>query len=100
MSLYFTENDETLCKWRWLTVKQTGAKPCARSGISAVAVTGTYKLQFWFITCKDLNKYTKHFNLKKGTNIVRFFGGVQMRLASIWRKKERIRNATTTYKFR
>jgi hypothetical protein len=40
-TLYFTENDETLCKWRWLAVKQTGAKPCARSGISAVAVTGT-----------------------------------------------------------
>ena len=40
-TLNFTENDETLSKWRWLTVKQIGAKPCARSGISAVAVTGT-----------------------------------------------------------
>ena len=40
--LDFTENDETLSKWRWLTVKQVGAKPCPRSGISAVAVPGIW----------------------------------------------------------
>jgi len=41
------KNDETLSKWRWLTVKQIGAKPCARSGISAVAVTGTNRVGFF-----------------------------------------------------
>jgi len=41
------KNDETLSKWRWLTVKQVGAKPCPRSGISAVAVPGTNRVGFF-----------------------------------------------------
>ena len=55
LTFYFTENDETLCKWRWLTVKQTGAKPCARSGISAVAVAGKLTTLTYIITFKDPN---------------------------------------------
>lgn len=54
-TLDFTENDETLSKWRWLTVKQIGAKPCARSGISAVAVAGKLTTLIYIITFKDPN---------------------------------------------
>jgi hypothetical protein len=43
----FSENDESLSKWRWLTVKQIGAKPCARSGISAVGIPGTNRMLFF-----------------------------------------------------
>jgi len=41
------KNDETLSKWRWLNVKQIGAKPCPRSGIACSPVPGTNRVLFF-----------------------------------------------------
>ena len=36
-----------MSKWRWLNVKQIGAKPCPRSGISCTNVQGTNRVIFF-----------------------------------------------------
>ena len=41
------KHDETLTKWRWHNVKQTGERPNARSGISSVAVPNSNKAFFF-----------------------------------------------------
>ena len=41
------KHDETLTKWRWHNVKQTGNKPNPRSGISSVAVPNSNKALFF-----------------------------------------------------
>lgn len=41
------KHDETFSKWKWHTVKQTGAKPVPRSGISCIGVPGTNKVLFF-----------------------------------------------------
>ena len=42
-----SEHDETFSKWKWHTVKQIGAKPVPRSGISCIGVPGTNKVLFF-----------------------------------------------------
>lgn len=41
------KHDETFSKWRWLSVKQTGMKPCPRSGLSCTGVPESNRLLFF-----------------------------------------------------
>ena len=43
----FLEHDETMSKWRWMSVKQIGFKPCPRSGISCTVIPNTNKILFF-----------------------------------------------------
>ena len=36
-----------MSKWRWMPVKQIGARPTARSGISCAAIPNTNKILFF-----------------------------------------------------